>query len=244
MADTSKLSNVLKAKEDMAKSPEQLEAEKREIINQRMVPLELNGKNKDGLVEIVQQFHEILIKLYSQIYDMTEKQERQKYDMMELSERARQIEKGKAKTRKSNIVHTGLGGSVFQKTAENFPQAPGKISLFSRYERVTDRRTFGDRRTVFMVPKGADNYVPHKSKAKIPTAEAPKGNKNLKSRRQKLEEEAKKELEQTEEQPQEEQPQEEEHHEEENHEEEAQHEEEEHHEEEEQQEEEANEDEE
>ncbi len=32
--------------------------------------------------------------------------------MMELAERARQIEKGKAKTRKSNIVHTGLGGSV------------------------------------------------------------------------------------------------------------------------------------
>lgn len=242
MADTSKLSNILKAKEDMSKSPEQLEAEKKQIINQRLVPLDLNGKTKNGLAEVAQQFHEVLVKLYSSIYEMTEKQERQKYDMMELSERARQIEKGKAKTRKSNIVHTGLGGSVFTKTAENFPQAPGKISLFSRYERVTDRRSFSDRRTVFMVPKGADNYVQHQSKKKIPTAEAPKGNKNLKSRRQRLEEEAKKELEP--EQPkEEEQPQEEEHHEEEQPQEEEQHEEEQQQEEE-QQEEEANEDEE
>lgn len=32
--------------------------------------------------------------------------------MMELTKRAIQVEKGKSKTRKSNIVHTGLGGSV------------------------------------------------------------------------------------------------------------------------------------
>lgn len=52
-AGGSKLSNVLKAKEDMQKSPEQLEKEKREIIASRLVRLDLNGKNKDDLVKAV-----------------------------------------------------------------------------------------------------------------------------------------------------------------------------------------------
>jgi hypothetical protein len=53
MSGGSKLSNVLKAKEDMMKSPEQLEAEKRDIINNRVVKLDLNGKSKDDLCRIV-----------------------------------------------------------------------------------------------------------------------------------------------------------------------------------------------
>jgi hypothetical protein len=44
------LSNVLKAKEDMQKSPEQLEREKREIISERLVPLQLDGKFKADLI--------------------------------------------------------------------------------------------------------------------------------------------------------------------------------------------------
>lgn len=53
MSGGSKLSNVLKAKEDMQKSPEQLEAEKREIIASRLVRMNLDGKNKDDLCKIV-----------------------------------------------------------------------------------------------------------------------------------------------------------------------------------------------
>ena len=49
-AGGSKLSNVLKAKEDMQKSPEQLEIEKREIISSRLVDLQLDGKFKDDLI--------------------------------------------------------------------------------------------------------------------------------------------------------------------------------------------------
>ena len=49
-AGGSKLSNVLKAKEDMQKSPEQLEREKREIISSRLVALQLDGKFKDDLI--------------------------------------------------------------------------------------------------------------------------------------------------------------------------------------------------
>lgn len=211
----SKLSNVLKAKEDMQKSPEQLEAEKREILGERIVKLSLDGRNKDDLAAMAQKFFDILYNLHAQIYDLQEKYDRQKYDMMELAERARQIEKGKAKTRKSNIVHTGLGGSVFGKISENFPQAPGKISLFSRYERVTDRRTFKDRRELWAAPKKEKEVVVEKPKAKIKHIENPTNSDsyNRKPRTKRGEQpkaEEAQEEQQQEEQPQEEQQQEEE----------------------------------
>jgi hypothetical protein len=77
----SKLSNVLKAKEDMQKSPEQLEAEKREIIASRLVRLDLNGKSKDDLCKVAEQFFQIATSLFTQIYDLNEKYDRQKYDV-------------------------------------------------------------------------------------------------------------------------------------------------------------------
>ncbi|RNA36311.1 troponin T-like isoform X8 [Brachionus plicatilis] len=201
----SKLSNILKAKEILLKSPEQLEQEKRDVISSRLVDLRLDGQNKDDLIRQAQEFHEILISLHSQIYDLNEKYDRQKYDMMELAERARQIEKGKSKTRKSNIVHTGLGGSVFN-LQETFPHSPGKISLFSRYERVTDRRSFKDRRDLWANPKPSKNSVPEKPKAKINSEPISR------NRRQKIEEEEVEEQTHEEEQPQEnEEHQEEEH---------------------------------
>lgn len=166
-AGGSKLSNVLKAKEDMQKSPEQLEKEKREIISSRLIKLNLDGQSKSDLISSAQELYNTLLSLHSQIYDLTEKHDRQKYDMMELAERARQIEKGKAKTRKSNIVHTGLGGSVFPWLTETVSQAPQKISLFSRYERVTDRRTFKDRRDLWAITKEKKEVTMEKPKAKI-----------------------------------------------------------------------------
>lgn len=173
-AGGSKLSNVLKAKEDMNKSPEQLEQEKREILASRLVNLKLDGLRKDDLIKQAEEFYQTLFNIHSQIYDLTEKYERQRYDMMELAERARQIEKGKAKTRKSNIVHTGLGGSVFPWITEVCAQAPQKISLFSRYERVTDRRTFKDRRDLWSERKEKAEFIPIKPLAKIKHVDEPK----------------------------------------------------------------------
>ena len=49
----SKLTNIIKAKEDMNKSPEQLDHEKREIIKSRLVKLKLDGENKDKLIRQV-----------------------------------------------------------------------------------------------------------------------------------------------------------------------------------------------
>jgi hypothetical protein len=49
----SKMSNVLKAKDDLLKTPEQLEAEKKEIIGARTVKLRLEGKSKQDLIQDV-----------------------------------------------------------------------------------------------------------------------------------------------------------------------------------------------
>ncbi len=53
MASGSAFSNVLKAKEDLQKSPEQLEQEKRSILSQRVPALQLDGKTKEDLIEKV-----------------------------------------------------------------------------------------------------------------------------------------------------------------------------------------------
>ena len=53
MASGSAFSNVLKAKEDLQKSPEQLEQEKRSVISQRVGQLQVDGKSKEELAEKV-----------------------------------------------------------------------------------------------------------------------------------------------------------------------------------------------
>ncbi len=45
----SKLNNVLKAKEDLLKSPEELASEKAQVIKNRVVKLDLDGLNKKDL---------------------------------------------------------------------------------------------------------------------------------------------------------------------------------------------------
>jgi hypothetical protein len=89
----SKLTNIIKAKEDMNKTPEQLQTEKINILKSRICSLRLD-ESKDKLARQAKNFQELLTDLYDIIYDLNEKHERQKYDMMELTKRAIQVEKG------------------------------------------------------------------------------------------------------------------------------------------------------
>lgn len=101
MPTGSAFSNVLKAKEDLQKSPEQLEQEKRSVISQRVPALQVDGKSKEELVEKVwqnfhlkfflkfssffirqaKQLHGLLNQLHGAIYELSERFERQKYDV-------------------------------------------------------------------------------------------------------------------------------------------------------------------
>jgi len=148
----SKLSNILRYKEDSQKSKEQMDIEKQNIILSRIVPFGIEGLDYDGLCERAKALHQVIWNLEANCYDYQQKFERQNYDMMELAERARQMNRGR---RKTPTGHTGLGGSVFPWIAQNFATAPPKISLFSKYERQKDRRTFGERRLIYQDPEDA-----------------------------------------------------------------------------------------
>ena len=65
------MSNVLKAKDDLLKTPEQLEEEKREIITARTVKLNLEGKSKDRLIQDVNKLNSFfLLILFKRIFFM------------------------------------------------------------------------------------------------------------------------------------------------------------------------------
>jgi len=142
----SKLSNILRYKEDSQKSKEQLDIEKQNIILSRIVPFEIEGLDYNGLCERAKALHQVIWNLEANCYDYQQKFERQNYDMMELAERARQMNRGR---RRTPTGHTGLGGSVFSWIAERYKDAPPKMSLFSKYERQKDRRTLTERRLIF-----------------------------------------------------------------------------------------------
>jgi len=144
----SRMANVLKATEDLLKTPEQIADEKKAKLAERIPKLNVDGKSKNDLVDTVSAWFAQLTSTTFYIYDLGERQQRQKYDIAELAERGRQLERTKNKN-KSKSEPTGLGGPVFTKLAEFFPQAPAKISLYSRFERVIDRRSLAERREMF-----------------------------------------------------------------------------------------------
>ena len=57
LAGGSKMSNVLKASEDLLKTPEQLEEEKRHTIANRVPTLRLDNAGKEELVKKVSRLH-------------------------------------------------------------------------------------------------------------------------------------------------------------------------------------------
>merc|ERR1711931_459950 len=117
-----------------------------------IIPFGIEGLDYNALCERAKALHQAIWNLEANCYDYQQKFERQNYDMMELAERARQMNRGR---RKTPTGHTGLGGSVFPWIAQNFATAPPKISLFSKYERQKDRRTFTERRLIYQDPEDA-----------------------------------------------------------------------------------------
>jgi len=142
----SKLSNILRYKEDSQKTKEVMDIEKQNIIMSRIIPFGIEGMDYDALCARAKDLHKVIWNLEANCYDYQQKFERQNCDMMELAERARQMNRGR---RRTPTGHTGLGGSVFSWIAEKYKDAPPKMSLFSKYERQKDRRTLTERRLIF-----------------------------------------------------------------------------------------------
>ncbi|XP_041365191.1 troponin T-like isoform X2 [Gigantopelta aegis] len=131
--------------EDMQKSKEQLEEEKRAILSQRIQPIGIEGLASDKLLLRAKELNETIRRLVGDKYDLEQRFKRQQYDMIELAERARQMNKGKGK----RGVSTVQVDESFDRLADKFTSAPPKIQLCSKYERHTDHRTYNERQTLF-----------------------------------------------------------------------------------------------
>lgn len=132
------------------KSKEQLEAEKRAILQQRIKPLEISGFDSGKLKEKAKELHNLICRLEGEKYDLEKQFKAQQFDMMELAERARQANKvGKGGLKR---IQQGLDDNV-DKIQERFAGAPAKIEMYSKYERQKDKRSYDDRLTIYTGPQ-------------------------------------------------------------------------------------------
>jgi len=135
-ADGGGMGNVQDARKEMTKTKEQLEEEKKISLSIRIMPLELDGMEEDGLKEKATELWELIVRLETEKYDLEERQKRQDYDLKELKERQRQQNKQKA-------IKLGLDPEALT------GKYPPKIRMYSKYERRTDTRTYDDRRKLY-----------------------------------------------------------------------------------------------
>lgn len=131
------------AKEDEVprKSKEQLDAEKKAILKQRIAPLgDVGSFDKGQLGDKAKELHKLISRLEGEKYDLEKRYKVQQVDLMELAERARQINK---------VGKTGLKRAAQSEEIDTiqarFAGAPAKIEMYSIYERQKDKRSYGER---------------------------------------------------------------------------------------------------
>jgi len=143
------------------KSKEQLEAEKRAILKQRLKPLEIDGADASKLTEKAKELHTLLARLEGERYDLEKRYKNMQAEMMQLAERARQANK----VGKEGSVRRVAGHDEGDKIMERFAGAPLKVEMFSKYERQKDKRTYVDRKVLYTGPMfgyPADRIKPSK----------------------------------------------------------------------------------
>jgi len=131
------------------KSKEQLEAEKRAILDQRIPKLDIDGADSGKLTDKAKELHSLIMRLESEKYDLEKRFKTQQYDMMELAERARQMNK----VGRGGLKRVVLGQDESDKMQDKFAGCPSKILMFSQFKRQTDSRSWGERQTVFTGPQ-------------------------------------------------------------------------------------------
>lgn len=72
---------VEQKKEEVTKSKEQLEAEKRSIIEQRVPPLNIASLNMEQLKARAKELHDLLFRIEGECYDLGQRFKRQSYDV-------------------------------------------------------------------------------------------------------------------------------------------------------------------
>ncbi|ESN96854.1 hypothetical protein HELRODRAFT_178654 [Helobdella robusta] len=138
-------SEVEEEVKESKKSKEQLDAEKKAILSQRIMKLDIAGFDSGKLTEKAKELLKMIYKLEGEKYDLEKRFKTQQSDLMELAEKARQANK--------------VGVDIIQ---TKFAGAPAKIEMFSKYERQKDKREYGERKDRFAGPQ----FVPPVDKIK------------------------------------------------------------------------------
>lgn len=129
------------------KSKEQLEEEKRAILSQRIQPLNIAGFDVEHLKDKAKELHALIARLESEKYDLEKRFKGQQFDMLELAEKARNMNKvGRGGLKRVNTSEEA------EKTNERFASAPARVVMYSEFERQKDKRSYGDRRELYVGP--------------------------------------------------------------------------------------------
>merc|ERR1712025_1304364 len=127
---------AMDARKEMSKSKEQVEEEMKISLSIRIKPLNLDAMDSDELRAKASQIFETIVALETEKYDYEQRQLGQDYEFKELKERQKLQLRNKA-------FKKGLD-------PESFTGAhPPKIHMFSKYERRTDTRSYGDRKKLY-----------------------------------------------------------------------------------------------
>merc|ERR1719480_289219 len=127
---------AMDARKELSKSKEQVEEECRISLNIRLKPLQLDAMDSDELRNKANQIWNTIVALETDKYDYEQRQLDQDYEFKELAERQKLQLRNKA-------IKKGLD-------PESFTGAhPPTIHMFSKYERRTDTRTYGDRKKLY-----------------------------------------------------------------------------------------------
>merc|ERR1712098_827290 len=127
---------AMDARKELSKSKEQVEEECRISLNIRLKPLQLDAMDSDELRNKARRIWESIVTLETDKYDYEQRKLDQEYEMKELKERQKLQMRNKA-------IKKGLDPEAF------CGAHPPRIHMFSKYERRTDTRTYGEGKKLY-----------------------------------------------------------------------------------------------
>jgi len=127
---------AMDARKEMSKSKEQVEEEMKISLSIRIKPIAFDEMDSDEVRTKANQIWNTIVELETDKYDYEQRHKDQDYEFKELAERQKLQLRNKA-------IKKGLD-------PESFTGAhPPTIHMFSKYERRTDTRTYGDRKKLY-----------------------------------------------------------------------------------------------
>merc|ERR1712077_160582 len=127
---------AMDARKEMSKSKEQVEEEMKISLSIRIKPLPLESMDSDELKNKANAIWNTIVELETDKYDYEQRRVDQDYELKELNERRKLQLRNKA-------VKKGLDPEAF------CGAHPPRIHMFSKYERRTDTRTYGERKKLY-----------------------------------------------------------------------------------------------